>query len=84
MRGGLSMTKNKHKRKNNISHNIVEENKDYLPNNRDFYKPEKQELRSYSPNGDYIKLPDPTEDPIVCNNISYQEFDYTDQSLYKE
>ena len=44
---------------------ITNENKIYLPNDRDFYEPDEHDLRSYSPNGDYTILPDPTKDPIV-------------------
>lgn len=64
-------------------HNITNKNKIYLPNERDYYEPESHELRSYSPNGDFTTLPNPTIDPIVSNNISWMEFDYTDQSMYK-
>ncbi|WP_286904943.1 hypothetical protein [Clostridium sp. UBA1652] len=63
---------------------ITNKNKIYLPNDRDFYEPDEHDLKSYSPNGEYTILPDPTKDPIVSNNISWMEFDYTDQSLYKE
>ncbi|GKX67849.1 hypothetical protein [Inconstantimicrobium mannanitabidum] len=49
----------------------------YAPKIRDIMKPTKEELNSYSKEaGTYTKLPDPVEDPIVCNNISYAEFDY--------
>lgn len=62
----------------------VENNKIYPPNNRDFYEPEEHDLKSYSPNGDFTILPNPNTDPIVSNNISNVEFDYTDQSMFKE
>ncbi|MBK1813080.1 hypothetical protein JHL18_20880 [Clostridium sp. YIM B02505] len=60
-------------------------NKTYLPNDRDWYSPEGHDLISLSKTGNtYTKLPNPKTDPIVSNNISYMEFDYTDQSLYED
>lgn len=29
----------------------------------------------------YTKLPNPLEDDIVCNNISYSEFDYIEGDM---
>lgn len=52
--------------------------KTYLPKNRTFYPNKKGNLKSFAPNGDYTILPNPAEDPIVCNNIAWQEFDYTE------
>lgn len=50
----------------------------YLPKVRTSYHPTENEIRSYSPNGESTMLPNPANDPIVANNISGQEFDYTD------
>ena len=52
--------------------------KTYLPKNRTFYPATKGNLKSYAPNGNYTILPNPAEDPIVVNNIAWQEFDYTE------
>lgn len=58
--------------------------KPYLPDVRSYYDPSPAELKSYSANGkDYITLPNPTKDDIVCNNIASWELDYTD-SLFEE
>lgn len=60
-------------------------NKPYLPNERDQMEQEPKTIKSYSQTGeDYTELPDPVRDPIVSNNISYQEFDYTDKSLFED
>ena len=48
----------------------------YAPHQRDFFDVEPSDIRSYSEK-DSTMLPDPVTDPIVCNNISYVEFDYT-------
>lgn len=54
----------------------------YPPKDRTFYCPEKHDLESCSKTGKTCtKLPDPTTDPIVCNNIAYGEFDYTEDPL---
>jgi len=50
--------------------------KKYGPNERDFLEAEPREIKAYSLE-DYTILPNNIEDPIVSNNISYQEFDYT-------
>lgn len=50
----------------------------YLPNERDNYHPHDENLKSTAPNGDVTPLPNPATDPIVCNNIAWMEFDYTD------
>lgn len=56
--------------------------KKYLPKSRTDYSPSKEDLQSKSKIGDtYTTLPNPTEDPIVCNNIAWQEFDYTEDPL---
>lgn len=55
----------------------------YLPNERDFKEPSIEDLRSYSPSGDFTNLPNPFTDPIVSNNISTSEFDYTEDLTFK-
>ncbi|MFT5873000.1 MAG: hypothetical protein ACI8WT_001941 [Clostridium sp.] len=50
----------------------------YPPYERDFYELEPRDIRSYSETkNDFTTLPDPVTDPIVTNNISTAEFDYT-------
>lgn len=50
----------------------------YLPHERGYLEEEPKKIKSYSSSGkDYTELPDPVRDPIVSNNISYNEFDYT-------
>lgn len=48
----------------------------YAPNKRGFFEQKPRRMRSYSAR-DYSVLPDPVRDPIVSNNISNVEFDYT-------
>ncbi|KOF57170.1 MULTISPECIES: hypothetical protein [Clostridium] len=48
----------------------------YGPNERDYLEQNAKIIKSYSKH-DYTKLPDPVRDPIVSNNISNAEFDYT-------
>ncbi|MFL0248907.1 hypothetical protein ACJDT4_00610 [Clostridium neuense] len=48
----------------------------YGPNERDYLEQKPKKIKSYS-KYDYIELPDPVRDPIVANNISNSEFDYT-------
>lgn len=48
----------------------------YAPHKRGYFEQKPQQIRSYSMR-DYILLPDPVRDPIVSNNISNAEFDYT-------
>lgn len=48
----------------------------YAPNERDYLEQKPKIIKSYS-KYDSTKLPDPVRDPIVSNNISYSEFDYT-------
>ena len=54
---------------------MTEKNKPYLPHLRSWYEPSKESLISKSPEGIDTILPNPVEDPIVANNISYMEFD---------
>ena len=56
----------------------------YLPYERQFGEPSETDLRSYSESGVYTKLPNPLTDPIVSNNISTAEFDYTEDSTIFE
>ena len=51
---------------------MTKKNKPYLPNLRSWYEP---------PEGIDTILPNPAEDPIVVNNISYMEFDYTNSPM---
>lgn len=55
-----------------------DKNRDYLPRERAWYKPDKDELISTAPDGAQIKLPNPLRDDIVSNNIVCPEFDYTE------
>lgn len=72
---------------NKYDHLYNKVNKDYkgvyLPNERDDYHPNDENLISTAPNGDVTPLPNPATDPIVCNNIAWLEFDYT-QSMADE
>jgi hypothetical protein len=54
------------------------ENKFYLPKIRTGYILKDEKLRSFSPKGDSTFIPNPATDPIVVNNIAWQEFDYTE------
>lgn len=48
----------------------------YAPFERNLFEQKPQIIKAYSAE-DYTELPDPVRDPIVVNNIAYQEFDYT-------
>lgn len=48
----------------------------YAPHMRNYFEQKPHNIRSYSEK-DHTELPDPVVDPIVSNNISYSEFDYT-------
>lgn len=48
----------------------------YAPNNRGYFEQKPRLYKAYS-SKDYTLLPDPVRDPIVSNNISSAEFDYT-------
>ena len=54
----------------------------YGPHQRDFLEAGEKEVRSYGPL-DSVALPDNVVDPIVSNNISQSEFDYTYESVLK-
>ena len=60
---------------------MTKKNKPYLPNLRSWYETSEESLISKSPEGIDTILPNPAEDPIVVNNISYMEFDYTNSSM---
>lgn len=54
----------------------------YLPKQRRYLNQKPMSIKAFSPSGnDYTELPDPVRDPIVCNNIAWQEFDYTYDDL---
>ena len=57
---------------------------EYLPNFRSDYNPSEEELKSHSESGSYTILPSPVLDPIVSNNIVWQEGDYTEPPLNTE
>lgn len=48
----------------------------YAPHRRGYFEQKPRVIKSYSAR-DYTILPDPVTDPIVSNNISNVEFDYT-------
>jgi len=59
--------------------------KPYLPDERGDLEQKSMKIKAISLSGkDYTELPDPVRDPITCNNIAWQEFDYTSKDLYKE
>lgn len=54
----------------------------YLPRQRGYFDQNMQRIKSISANGkDFTELPDPVRDPVVSNNIAWQEFDYTYDDL---
>lgn len=58
-----------------------DDKKVYLPKEREFMEQEPSDIVACSEDGkSCTKLPDPVKDPIVSNNISNMEFDYTDDS----
>jgi hypothetical protein len=59
-----------------IKNKVNTKPKVYGPNERDFLEVDPKEVKAYSLE-DYTILPDNVQDPIVSNNISYMEFDYT-------
>ena len=48
----------------------------YLPKEREYLEAKPKKVKAYSER-DYTELPDNVTDPIVANNISNVEFDYT-------
>lgn len=63
---------------------MTKKSKPYLPNLRSWYEPSEESLISKSPEGIDTILPNPAEDPIVVNNISYMEFDYTNSPMLED
>lgn len=58
----------------------LDRKKAYLPNDRTGYAPEKHSLISHGKtDSEPSSLPSTVTDDIVVNNISYGEFDYTEQ-----
>ncbi|MFD3155787.1 hypothetical protein ACFIJ5_02820 [Haloimpatiens sp. FM7330] len=51
-------------------------NKSYTPHKRGYFKEKPKQEKSYSKK-DSVELPDNVTDPIISNNISNVEFDYT-------
>lgn len=49
----------------------------YLPKVRTDYHPTKSDVESKTGVDFPIDMPNPAVDPIVVNNIAWQEFDYT-------
>jgi len=72
LKGCLIMNQYSKETKNNL----------YGPHQREFLEAGEKEVRSYGPL-DSVALPDNVEDPIVSNNISQAEFDYTYDSVLK-
>ncbi|MDS0526683.1 hypothetical protein NNC19_13405 [Clostridium sp. SHJSY1] len=60
---------------------MTNKKKPYLPKVRTSYSPKQSEIKSFAPNGDSTPLANPAVDPIVVNNIAWQEFDYTENPL---
>ncbi|MDV4150705.1 hypothetical protein R0131_07630 [Clostridium sp. AL.422] len=59
---------------------MTKKKNDYLPGYRTNYIPEEHALISHGKTeGPSSPLPSTVEDPIVVNNISNVEFDYTEQ-----
>ena len=53
-------------------------NKPYLPKDRCNYHPTTDSIENEVEQKEAINLPNPANDPIVVNNIAWQEFDYTE------
>ena len=56
----------------------------YLPKQRTNYHPTESEVESSTGVDFPINMPNPAVDPIVVNNITNQEFDYTESMLDTE
>ena len=56
----------------------------YLPKVRTYYHPTNKKCQIYTGVGIDINIPNPVEDDIVVNNIAYQEFDYTEDTIPEE
>jgi len=59
------------------------EKKLYLPKERGYQEQKPMKIKAYSEK-DYTELPDPVRNDIVCNNIAWQEFDYTSDEMSRE
>lgn len=59
------------------------EKKVYLPKERGYLEQKPMRIKAYSEK-DYTELPDPVRSHIVCNNIAWQEFDYTSDEMSRE
>lgn len=64
-------------KKNIINKNINLSSSVYAPQERGYLEQPPKIYKAKSPKGTSTKLPDPVRDPIVANNISNPEFDYT-------
>lgn len=58
----------------------MKDKKPYLPHERGYLEQKPMKIKAYSEK-DYTELPDPVRDPIACNNIASQEFDYTSKDM---
>jgi hypothetical protein len=56
----------------------------YLPKMRTDYTPSDESVESATGVDFPINMPNPAVDPIVVNNIAYQEFDYTQDMTISE
>lgn len=66
--------------KNKTTEDTGVTSKIYAPDMRTFLEPSPEDLIS-GEGKVKTTLPDHTKDPIVCNNIAYSEFDYTDNLI---
>ena len=63
----------------------MEKDKDklYAPKERGYLEQNPKKFKSYS-GKTFTDMPDTVEDPIVCQNIATQEFDYTSNELLQD
>ena len=66
--------------KNKVTENTKVKHNTYAPDMRNFLEPAPEDLIS-GEGKTKTTLPDHTKDPIVCNNIASQGFDYTDNLI---
>lgn len=62
--------------------NVNNKTKIYGPKVRDYLEENPRTIKAHSEN-DFTMLPDNVQDPIVSNNISNMEFDYTYEDVLK-
>lgn len=62
----------------------MKEEKPYLPKERTDYISEDVKNKNFSKSHGSTFMPNPALDPIVANNIAWQEFDYTEDPLDRE